>query len=177
MLTSRERILTTLDHKEPDRVAIDLGGMLSTGIMGIAYNRLKSYLKITGGRTKMYDFRQQLAEPEIVVLERIGGDVVPVLISEPGEWKQGKLPDGSACEVPEDFDPEMLADGSQVLRQGDRTTLPPRARVCQKQRHASIVGTDPVFHRRRREGSSRYSLQDRQGFRGATGDRRDHRVL
>ena len=40
-MTSRERVLTTLNHKEPDKIPIDFGGMGSTGIMAIAYNRLK----------------------------------------------------------------------------------------------------------------------------------------
>jgi len=51
----RERVLTTLRHEEPDRVPIDLGAMLSTGIMGIAYNKLEAYLGIKGDRTRMYE--------------------------------------------------------------------------------------------------------------------------
>ena len=67
-MTSRERVIAALEHKEPDRVPVDLGAMLSTGIMGMAYNKLKAYLGISGGRTQMYDLGQQLAEPEIVLL-------------------------------------------------------------------------------------------------------------
>lgn len=117
-MTSRERVITALEHKEPDRVPVDLGAMLSTGIMGIAYNKLKAYLGMSGGRTRMYDLGQQLAEPEIEILERIGADILPLFISEPKKWKPGKLPDGSPCEVPEWFNPEVLPDGSQVLRDG-----------------------------------------------------------
>jgi len=115
-MNSRERVVTTLKHKEPDRVPLDLGAMLSTGIMGIAYNKLKAYLGIRGGRTRMYDLGQQLAEPEIGVLELIGADVLPLFVSEPKKWKPSTLPDGSPCEVPEWFNPETLPDGSQVLR-------------------------------------------------------------
>jgi hypothetical protein len=49
-LTHRERVLITLDHRVPDRVALDLGAHDSTGIAAIAYNRLKDYLAV-GGRT------------------------------------------------------------------------------------------------------------------------------
>ena len=35
ILSSRERVLTALDHKEPDRVPLDLGGYQS-GITTIA---------------------------------------------------------------------------------------------------------------------------------------------
>jgi len=117
-MTSRERVITALEHEEPDRVPVDLGSMLSTGIMGMAYSKLKAYLGISGGRTRMYDLGQQLAEPEIEILERIGADVLPLFVSEPKKWKPSKLPDGSQCEVPEWFNPEVLPDGSQVLRDG-----------------------------------------------------------
>ncbi len=121
-MTSRERILTALQHKEPDKIPVDLGAMMSTGIMGIAYNKLKRYLGIEGGRTRIYDLGQQLAEPEIEVLEIIGADVLPIVTkrslktSESEKWKKSELPDGSPCEVPEWFNPELLPDGSRVLR-------------------------------------------------------------
>jgi len=115
-MTSRERVITALEHKEPDRVPVDLGAMLSTGIMGMAYNTLKDHLEISGGRTRMYDLGQQLAEPEIEILERIGADVLPLFVSEPKKWKPSTLPDGSPCEVPASFNPEVLSDGSSVLR-------------------------------------------------------------
>jgi uroporphyrinogen decarboxylase len=86
--------------------------------MGMAYNKLKAYLGVSGGRTRMYDLGQQLAEPEIEILERIGADILPLFVSEPKKWKPSKLPDGSPCEVPEWFNPEVLPDGSQVLRDG-----------------------------------------------------------
>lgn len=115
-VNSRERIIAALRHEEPDRVPVDLGGMFSTGIMGMAYNKLKAYLGIRGGRTRMYDLSQQLAEPEIEVLKIIGADVLPLLVWEPKKWKASVLSDGSPCEVPNDFNPEVLPDGSKVLR-------------------------------------------------------------
>jgi len=117
-MNSRERILTALQHKEADRVPLDLGAMLSTGITGMSYNKLKSFLGIRDGRTRMYDLGQQLAEPETEILERIGADVLPLFVSNPKRWKPSTLPDGSLCEVPEGFNPETLPDGSQVLRDG-----------------------------------------------------------
>jgi uroporphyrinogen decarboxylase len=57
-VNSRERIVTSLQHKEPDRMPLGLGAMLSTSITGIAYNELKDYLSIQGGRTRMYDLGQ-----------------------------------------------------------------------------------------------------------------------
>jgi len=117
-MNSRQRVLKALGHQEPDRVPIDLGGMRSTGIMGLAYNQLKRYWGMEDGYTRIYDVGQQLARVEPQVLERIGADVIPVshIISSLKRWKPWRLPDGSSCEVPEDFDPERLEDGSLILR-------------------------------------------------------------
>jgi len=45
-MTSRERVLVTLDHREPDKVPIDLGGTQVTTLTRLAHNNLRSYLKL-----------------------------------------------------------------------------------------------------------------------------------
>ncbi|MGI6113068.1 MAG: uroporphyrinogen decarboxylase family protein [Mahellales bacterium] len=129
-LTSRERVRMALNHKEPDKVPIDFGAMRSTGISAMGYNKLKEYLGIKGGHTKVYDILQQLAEPELEVLKIMEGDVIQLHRLEPAfginrkSWKPGKLPDGSDCLVPEGFNPvrnekgdlEILVDGIPVGR-------------------------------------------------------------
>jgi uroporphyrinogen decarboxylase len=45
-MTSRQRIMETLNHREPDVLPIDFGGMRSTGIAMDAYVRLKEYLGV-----------------------------------------------------------------------------------------------------------------------------------
>ena len=68
-MTSRERILTALDHREPDRVPIDLGAHRSSGISAIAYAKLKKALGIDSGDIYVYDTIQQLAIVEDEVLD------------------------------------------------------------------------------------------------------------
>jgi uroporphyrinogen decarboxylase len=110
-MTSRERIIETLNHREPDKLAIDFGGFRSTGISTIAYKNLKEYLGIHDGAIKLYDIYQQLAEPEPGVLERMGGDVVQLHRYAPSfdipinSWKLGTLSDGSECLVPGGYNP------------------------------------------------------------------------
>ncbi|MRR31829.1 methyltransferase, partial [bacterium] len=43
-VTGRDRIKLALDHREPDRVPVDLSGHRSSGIAAIAYARLRDYL-------------------------------------------------------------------------------------------------------------------------------------
>lgn len=117
-LSSRERILKALEHKEPDRVPVDLGGMDCSGITGIAYNRLKNYWGLKAGETRIYNVVLQVALVEPEVLRRINADVMPISLRIGGQrrWKPWLLPDGSSCQVPEDFNPQKLPDGSLVLR-------------------------------------------------------------
>jgi uroporphyrinogen decarboxylase len=71
-LTSRERLLAALDHRQPDRVPIDLGGN-QTGIHKFAYQALLEHLGIEDELTIM-DAVQQLARPCEAVLERFHVD-------------------------------------------------------------------------------------------------------
>jgi uroporphyrinogen decarboxylase len=48
-MTSRDRILAALDHREPDKVPIDLGGTICTTLTATANKKLKKYLNITEG--------------------------------------------------------------------------------------------------------------------------------
>ena len=73
-MNGRERVLAALQHREPDRVPIDLGGMRSTGITAIAYNRLLDHLGIEG-TAKVTDTGQQLANVEGPVRKRFHVDV------------------------------------------------------------------------------------------------------
>lgn len=122
-MTSRERVLTALAHKQPDKVPIDLGAMRSTGIMAIAYNRLKKYLGIRGGSTRVYDVGQQLAEPEPEVLQRFEVDVIDLantLGQESDDWLEWPLPDGSAGHIHRLYYPVrknsdwLLMDGARI---------------------------------------------------------------
>ncbi len=46
-MTSQERVLAALNHVEPDRIPMDLGGHHSSGIAAIAYHRLRKHLGLT----------------------------------------------------------------------------------------------------------------------------------
>ena len=58
-MNSRERVKTALNHEEPDKVPIDLGGNVS-GIHIKAYKKLLEYLGFEDNNIRYYDFPQQL---------------------------------------------------------------------------------------------------------------------
>lgn len=71
-MTSRQRVMKALDHQEPDRIPIDLGGN-QTGIHKFAYQGLLNQLGIKDELAIM-DPVQQLAKPCEAVLERFHVD-------------------------------------------------------------------------------------------------------
>ncbi len=72
----RERVLAAVEHQPVDRVPVDFGGHRSSGIMAIAYARLKEHLGIVSGGVYVYDVIQQLAVVEPAVLDELGVDTV-----------------------------------------------------------------------------------------------------
>lgn len=121
-MTSRERVLAAIEHRQPDRVPVDLGATPSSGISAIAYGNLKRHLGLTQGNTFVYDVVQQLAQPEDFMLDRFGVDVVDIgraFNLEPGAWQPTTLMDGQAALYPAWFNPERQPDGSFIARMAD----------------------------------------------------------
>ncbi len=73
-MNSRERILTTLNHREPDRVPFDLGSCQVTGIHVVAYRNLCKALGLPDGEIELCDTIQQLASIDDDVVARMNID-------------------------------------------------------------------------------------------------------
>jgi uroporphyrinogen decarboxylase len=86
-MSSRQRVLKTLNHEIPDRVPIDLGGF-QTGIHKNAYVALLDYLDIED-EVKIMDPVQQLAQPCEQVLQRFDIDIRYVFAHGPDSFKGG----------------------------------------------------------------------------------------
>jgi uroporphyrinogen decarboxylase len=114
-MTPRERVLSSVAHRQPDRVPVDLGSTPSSGISAIAYNNLKGYLGVEHGATRVYDVVQQLAQPEDVILDRFGIDVLDIgrtFNTLDVDWYDITLSDGSLAQYPKWFRPIRQPDGS-----------------------------------------------------------------
>jgi len=117
-MNSRERVLTTLNHREPDRVPIDFSGHRSSGIAAIAYGRLRKHLGLDDKPVRVYDLVQQLAVVDEEVLNRFGVDSIELgrgFARDETNWADWELPDGTPCKVPAWSVPERLK-GRWVLR-------------------------------------------------------------
>ncbi|SPE37601.1 Putative methyltransferase (fragment) [Candidatus Sulfopaludibacter sp. SbA6] len=99
-MTSRERILTALNHREPDRVPVDLGAHRSSGISAIAYPRLRAALGLEPRPIRVYDPVQQLAIVDDDVLDWAGADAIELgrgFCVEDLWWADWTLPGGTPC--------------------------------------------------------------------------------
>jgi uroporphyrinogen decarboxylase len=126
-MTSRERVLAAVNHRRPDRLPIDLGGSIVTGINAMAYSRLKAHLRARGiiaGKDppRVTNIILLLAEVERELMQSWGIDVLPLNryyaapgISLAGGWISHPLPDGSPALFPERFDPVIDEDGAWRL--------------------------------------------------------------
>ena len=121
-MNSRERVLSAVNHRQPDRVPIDLGAMRASGINAVVYEALKERMGIDRP-TKIHDTMQILAEVELDVLERLHVDVVPL---DAGDvvWAGQDANQGKArrlfCGLEVRFSPDVNIsveqDGSWMLR-------------------------------------------------------------
>ena len=92
-MTHRERIQKALDHREPDRVPIDNGGVVS-GMHEVAYRNLLSYLNMEDEIT-IYDPVQRLSFIRDEVLDLLGVDTRYIFANPPSFWKLEEKEDGS----------------------------------------------------------------------------------
>ena len=103
LVTSRERVLAALGHREPDRVPIDLSGHRSSGISALLYPKLRQVLNLAPRPVRVYDPIQQLAIVEPDVLDRFGVDTIELgrgFALQDRHWKDWVLPDGTPCQMP-----------------------------------------------------------------------------
>jgi uroporphyrinogen decarboxylase len=73
-MNSRERILKTLNHEEPDRVPFDLAGSTWTGITNTAYQNLRKHLGLTVSNPVWSDVIQQIVIPSEEILNELNVD-------------------------------------------------------------------------------------------------------
>ena len=114
-MNSRERILSAIIHKQPDRVPVDLGATPSSGISAVAYHNLISYLGMTHLKNQVYDVIQQVTQPEMELLEKFNVDVLDVgrFFNTPDDyWHELELIKGVPAFYPKWFNPVRQTDGS-----------------------------------------------------------------
>jgi uroporphyrinogen decarboxylase len=126
MMLSRERLKLAINHKEPDRIPIDLGGFRDSSIATIAYNKLRKKLGISSGFARMYDFIMQLAYPEKEIRDIFHIDTIDAaqaFLKNDDDWREWTLNDGSRCLIPKYLNVETDKDLTVLLKNKDGLIL------------------------------------------------------
>ena len=92
-MTSRERVLASLNHQEPDRVPIALGQATGDGITLVAYRNLLAHLGMDPGTAQLKDTRAQTARVDEAVLRRFRVDSRGIGLGAPDGWTDRWLDD------------------------------------------------------------------------------------
>jgi hypothetical protein len=132
-MNSRERVQLTLNHRQPDRVPLDLGAASTTGMHVSSVYLLRQALQLDppGTPVKVIEPYQLLGEIKLDLRTALGVDVVGLwprknLFGFANEnWKPWTLFDGTPVLVPGAFNTQPEEDGSILMYPGgDRSAAP-----------------------------------------------------
>ncbi|MBN1901614.1 methyltransferase [Candidatus Sumerlaeota bacterium] len=132
--SSRDKLIATLNHRQPDRVCVDFGATAVTGIHVSALSRLRrALIGDEDYRVKVIEPYQMLGEIDDTLREYLGIDVVSVNLPNTmfgfrnENWKPFTLFDGTEALVPGNFNvtPDERG-GLYIYPEGD-TSVPPSA--------------------------------------------------
>ena len=135
-MTHRERLQMTLNHQQPDRVAVDFGSTAVTGIHVAAVHRLRqALLPDPYYRVKVIEPYQMLGEVDEALAEKLGIDVEGLLTRknlfgfENRDWKPFTLFDGTNVLVPENFNTTTAPNGDLLIYPEGDLSAPPSGRM------------------------------------------------
>lgn len=116
-MDSRNRVICSINHNEPDRIPIDLNGHRSSGIAVQAYVKLRDFLGLPESKLYVYDIIQQLALVEDDVIAIVGADVLEVghdFYKNKEYWQDWCLHDGTKCKIPAYLKIDKLNDDNII---------------------------------------------------------------
>jgi hypothetical protein len=129
-MNSKERVNLTLNHQEPDKVPLDLGGsgVTSMHVSSVYLLRQALGFDAPGTPVKVIEPYQMLGEIKSDLMEAIGIDIIPLsgrktMFGFKNEgWKSWTTFDGSPVLVPEGFNTDPEPNGDIFLYpEGDKS--------------------------------------------------------
>jgi hypothetical protein len=154
-LQSRERVLTTLDHREPDAVPVDFGGTPVTGIHVSCVAALREHYGLERRPVRVHEPYQMLGWIDEDLKRAMGIDVEGVPPSETlfgfrnDDWKPWKTHDGLEVLVSVDFNTTTDSNGDTLIYPEGDLSAPPSGRMPRGGYFFdTIVRQDPIDEER-----------------------------
>ncbi len=135
-MNSREQFLKTVNHKQPDRIVLDLG---STGVTGIhiqTISKLRRHYGLQRKPIRVIEPFQMLGEVGWELIDSIGIDVIGAWgknnmfgFNNHSPYKEWKTPWGQRVMVPLDFNTTKDENGDLFIYPEGDTSVPPCAKM------------------------------------------------
>jgi hypothetical protein len=116
-MTSRERVIAAINHRQSDCVPVDIGGCGQTGINASTLYRLRKACGLPEHPVEICEPMQLLGTVEPDLLNKLGGDVVPLWnrsnmfgLTGPKK-KRWNMGDGTPTLMPNDFEYDVAENG------------------------------------------------------------------
>ena len=131
-MTSKERTLAAIEHKNPDRVPVDFGATPVTGIHVLAIEQLREYFGFEKKPVQVVEPYQMLGKIEDDLLDALGIDVIGLNpknnmfgILNSGKMKEFKTFWGQTVLLPVNFNTSFDDDGNLLIHpKGDLMASP-----------------------------------------------------
>ncbi len=130
-MTSRQRILETINHRQPDRVPVDLGATGQTGMNASTLYRLRKALGLEEHPIEISEIFQLLGKVDPDMMQYAGADVIGLnnpsnMFGVPdGPLKPFRMPDGTPTLIAQGNEYDVAEDGSVYMYpQGNRSVGP-----------------------------------------------------
>jgi len=134
-MTSKERVLRALEHKEPDRIPMDFGGTAVTGIHVNIVSALRDVYGLEKRPVKVHEPYQMLGLIEGDLQRVLGLDVEGVYAAETmfgfrnENWKPWRLDNGLEVLVSGHFETTKDTNGDTLVYPKSDRSAPPSARL------------------------------------------------
>ncbi len=135
-MNSKERFDLTVNHKQPDRIVVDLGSTAVTGIHALAVENLRKYYGLESRPVRVIEPYQMLGQIDDDLMDAIGIDVVAawgknnmfgIYNHEP--LKEFKTFWGQNILLPDGFNTSYDSNGDLVVYPEGDTSVAPSARM------------------------------------------------
>ena len=131
---SRERLVDTLHHKQPDRVPMDFGGTGVTGIHASCVAALRDHYGLEKRPVRIHEPFQMLGHVDDDLLDAMGVDVTGVfsrgtMFGFPAEEWKPWIFNGLEVLVPRDFNTTTDSNGDTLIYPGGDTSVPASGRM------------------------------------------------
>jgi hypothetical protein len=131
---SRERLIASLNHQQPDRIPIDFGGTSTSGVHVSCVAALRDHYGLEKRPVRVHEPFQMLGMLDEDLLDAMGVDVVgafgrTTMFGFPAEeWKPWRL-NGLEILVPKDFSTTVDAQGNTLIYPEGDLNAPPSGRM------------------------------------------------